>query len=121
MEFIDYLLFRFYLFYEKREKSNHIFSASAVLATLVSLNLITIYLVLSYFDIINHTFEVFTVSVIVMLIMITIFLYAKTRKFLDRDLSNFKNGNAKIFCYFCLTLISVIIVAKLNRDKILGA
>ena len=121
MRIYQYLLFRIYMFYKdsKFEKGDYTISTSIVSTVLISINLITIYFLLEYNEIlILKLNKGIIISFIVLVWVLNYFLIVKKEKFLEFNFTKDKKGGYLIVAFILLTAFASITVANYNRGKI---
>lgn len=121
MKVYQYLLFRIYMFYKDtiKEKANFSLSASLVTTVLISINLMTIYFLLDYLDIIVQILNKFYVVIFMTLVwMINYYGIVRKEKFLTYSFQKDKRGGFMVVGVIILTAFLAILVCNLNREKI---
>ena len=109
------------MFYKdsKFEKGDYTISTSIVSTVLISINLITIYFLLEYNEIlILKLNKGIIISFIVLVWVLNYFLIVKKEKFLEFNFTKDKKGGYLIVAFILLTAFASITVANYNRGKI---
>ena len=118
-----YLLFRIYKFYTDRMKEKEIplFYTSCVSTILIYFNLMTIYVLLVYWDLVAEIITGKYYSLIPMAIiwLFNYFLFVRSEIFLKYNFRKDVKGGILIGFYIFITAASSIAVANYNREKIL--
>lgn len=121
MKIYYYLLFRIYMFYEKFEKENVVIYTLAFSTVLIGLNLITIYLFLNFYDIITQIpSKTLGITLIIFLGLCNYFFVLKNKIFLEQNFEKDRKGGVYVVIYIILTFSFTFLMAKFNRERILG-
>lgn len=116
-----YLLFRIYMFYKEtiKEKANFSLSASFVTTVLISVNLISIYFLFFYLNMLVEIPNKFYIIIFMVLLWIfNYFFIIKKEKFLNYNFQKDKKGGYVIVIYIILTAVFAIMIANKNRERI---
>jgi len=116
----NYFLFRQYMFYKDtlKEKGDYTFSTSIASTVLISINLMTIYFILDYNDLIIKIPNKFYLLFFVLLVwIINYYMIVKKETFLNYNFRKDKKGGILIIGYLIVTAVSFICIANLNREK----
>jgi amino acid transporter len=115
----QYFLFRIYKFYQKYESANLTFTTAIISSLIISLNLLTFIFVLNYFEI-GADFLTNSKVLILMLFIIILnyYRFVKQENFLKLEFKQDLKGGFAVITVFILTLIFVIAIGALNRNKI---
>lgn len=102
-----------------KEKSNFSLSASFVTTVFISINLMSIYFLLDYLDIVVQIPNKFYIVIFMVLIWIfNYFFIVKKEDFLNHNFQKDRTGGFIIIGYIILTALFFIVVANLNRSKV---
>jgi hypothetical protein len=121
MKAYQYLLFRIYMYYKdsKYEKGNYTISTSLVSTLLISINLMTIYFLLEYNEILVLKLNKgIVVAFMVLVWVLNYYLIVKKENFLKLGFKKDKSGGFIIVAFIFLTAFGVITVGNYNRQKI---
>lgn len=104
-----------------KEKGNYSLSASFVSTVLISINLMTIYFLFEYLNMFPFTLS--KSYIVVFMILIWIFNYygiVRKEEFLECDFGKDKKGGVLVIIFIIATALFFILIANLNREKILN-
>ena len=121
MRIYQYLLFRIYMFYKdsKYESGNYTFTTSLVSTLLIFINILTIYFLLEYNEIlILKLNKGIVIAVMALVWVLNYYLIVKKEKFLEFNFTKDKKGGYLVMAFILLTAVASIIVANYNREKI---
>ncbi|MEJ5106546.1 hypothetical protein [Chryseobacterium sp. MYb328] len=117
-----YFLFRIYRYYKDKQNENEfqaLFSATAVSTTIISINVITIIGLISFFY--NIQLIASTKYIVISMLLIGILnhlLFVRTKRFLQYNFQKDKNGGVLIITYLIISAFLTFIVGHYNRAKI---
>ena len=105
-----------------KEKSNYTLSASFVSTVLISINLMSVYFLLEYLDLLPFIPSKYYIAVF-MIILWIINYYGIVRKeeFLKFNFRKDKKGGILIILFMIATAVLFISIANLNREKIFNS
>ncbi|WP_412464397.1 hypothetical protein [Flavobacterium mekongense] len=121
MRIYQYLLFRIYMFYKdsKYESGNYTFTTSLVSTLLIFTNILTIYFLLEYNEILILKLNKGIVIAFMALVwVLNYYLIVKKEKFLEFNFTKDKKGGYLVIAFILLTAVASITVANYNREKI---
>lgn len=121
MRMYQYLLFRIYMFYKdsKFESGNYTISTSVISTVLISINLMTIYFLLEYNEIlILELSKGIVVTFMILVWALNYFLIVEKEKFLEFNFTKDKKGGYLIVAFILLSAVASITVGNYNRKKI---
>ena len=108
------------MYYAKREKYDYTLSASFISTLLISLNLITILLMLDYYEVLEAFSTATIVFLTILIWFLNYFIVVRKESFLKKNFVEDKKGGLLVIAYIILTGVLVFAAAKLNRDRIIG-
>jgi hypothetical protein len=109
------------MFYKEtiKEKANFSLSASFVTTVLISVNLISIYFLFFYLNMLVEIPNKFYIIIFMVLLWIfNYFFIIKKEKFLNYNFQKDKKGGYVIVIYIILTAVFAIMIANKNRERI---
>ena len=117
-----YFLYRIYWMYKNKNKESDIqalYSATAVSTTIISINLVSLYGIADYFDVVAALENKYYVMFIMVIIgCINHYFFVREKKFLNCDFQKDKKGGVLIVAYLFALGILFTTLANINREKI---
>ncbi len=117
-----YFLYRIYWFYKdiKKQRSGQaIFSVVAVSTLFIVINMLTIFFLANYFDLVpflKNTYDVIPFMSIVG--GLNYYFFIRKKKFFICGFKKDKKGGFLVVAYMVLTFLFAFIIGKFNREKI---
>jgi len=116
----NYFLFRVYMFYKRYEKGNFTFSTSVVSTVLITINLMTLYLLLNYLDFLpDIPNKLFVVFFLMLIWIVNYFGIVRKEAFLRQNFRTDKTGGYLVVGVIIFTATFAIVVGAMNREKVL--
>lgn len=107
------------MFYKKYEKRNLLFSTSFVTALLISINLMTIYFLLEYLQVLPSVANKYYIVAFMILVWgINYYGIVKKGNFLTYNFKEDKKGGYAVVLIMIVTFLLAVSVGNLNREKI---
>ena len=119
MSVYNYLLFRLYTFYDKKEKDSVLFSVTAASTVIVYISLFTIYALFDYLNIVKmFPNKYYVIPIMIGLGFLNYYVFVRNKRFLTYDFKKSLGKDLMLIIGLLLILTSFIIIANKNRAKI---